>query len=614
MLQFSLSLPETRRGKRVSSYNNKPALVILRLIMRNAPYPARTLSVATAADRKEIYSIRHQVYANELKQHAPNADSILQDSLDAYNHYIVAKAGDKVIGFISITPPAAPSFSVDKYFDRNDIPVAFDEGLFEVRLLTVTEAKRSSLLALVLMYAAFRWVQSHGGQYIIAIGRAAIMSMYQKAGLQGLGKTAVSGAVTYELCMAEVATLETMIKQNSSAFAQWQAKINWQLPFAFFAPQACYHGGSFFEAIGEDLQQPEKAKTAINADVLDAWFAPSPKVLQLLQENLSWLLQSSPPTHAAGMIKAIAQARGVPGNCLLPGAGSSDLIFLALTNLLNRNTKALILDPCYGEYVHVLEQVLQCRVTRFPLQREDDFVVDTTQLVQEIIKGYDFVVLVNPNSPTGQYVSRHDMEVLLAAIPVSTLVWIDETYIEYAGENESLEQLACQSENVIICKSMSKMYALSGVRAAYLCCSPHWIETLKPFSPPWAVSLPAQAAAITALADKPYYAHQYAETHRLRSALKKMLYSIGINDVIDGVANFLLFYLPGQYRINAFLKHCKSEHLYLRDVSTMGKSLGQGALRIAVKDEATNEKMVRIMWRAMKKMESGTTKQSTLVM
>ena len=472
--------------------------------MLNAFASTFTLSVASEWDRKEIYKLRHQIYAKELKQHSPNSSYELSDDLDLVNHYIVAKWKGNVIGFISITPPAASSYSVDKYFKRSSIDYRFDENLYEIRLLTVIEAKRKSILALALMFASFRWVQSRQGKYIISICRSDIIDMYKKAGLQPLNIKAVSGEVTYDLCVAEVEHLDRMVQQNTSRYEPLQSKIDWRLPFTFFAPSACYHGGSFFEAIGEDLQSLQKAKQVINADVLDAWFPPSPQVVRTLQQHLPWLLQTSPPTHAGGLIKVIAETRGIKEFCILHGAGSSDLIFLAFRTFLNKNSKVLIIDPCYGEYAHVLKNIVQCRLSWFTLSRENGFVIDTSSLLSELQEGYDFVVLVNPNSPTGLHIPKKKMEELLLHIPQTTLVWIDETYIEYAGANESLEQLACTRENVIVCKSMSKVYALSGVRAAYLCCSPQLIETLKSLTPPWAVSLPAQAAAILALKDKYY--------------------------------------------------------------------------------------------------------------
>lgn len=553
------------------------------------------VSIASESDRHEIYAIRHRVYAQELQQHQTNSSGRLRDNLDAVNHYIVAKRDERIVGFVSITPPASPTYSVDKYFSRSLIPYPFDGSLFEVRLLTVIEPTRNSFLALALMFAAFRWVQSHSGKHIVSICRSEILGMYQKAGLRPLHHRAVSGKVSYELCIAEVEDLHALVQQNLQRYRELQSKIEWQLPFAYFTPSACYHGGAFFEAIGEDLQDLHRAAGIINADVLDAWFPPSPAVLGLLQQNLPWLLQTSPPTHAAGLVRVIAEKRGVKEHCILPGAGSSDLIFLAFRTLLRESSNVLILDPCYGEYIHVLENVVQCRVTRVTLRRENNFAVDTSALLAEIQTGFDMVVLVNPNSPTGGFIPKAEMEAMLPLIPASTLVWIDETYIEYAGADESLEQFATATENVIICKSMSKVYALSGVRAAYLCCSPHLIESLQTLTPPWAVSLPAQAAAIAALNDSAYYREKYAETHILRRQLHRDLHHIGITEIIEGAANFLLFFLPPEIPVNRFLELCREENVYLRNVSNMGRSLGNNAIRIAVKDELTNRKMIAVI-------------------
>ena len=555
-----------------------------------------TFSIASNLDRQEIYKIRHLIYAQELNQHAVNSCQQLTDDLDAENKYIVAKGGNQILGFISITTPNSKKYSVDKYFSRSDIPYAFDEYLYEIRLLTVLEKSRNSYLALGLMFAAFRWVQSHGGLHVVSICRSELVEMYRKAGLNPLSLRAVSGKVTYELAVASTEDFEWVVAKNRPVYEAIQKKIDWQLPYLYFAPAACYHGGSFFKAIGEDLQSLTKATQIINADVLDAWFPPSPKVVSAIQENLNFLLQTSPPTHAEGLVKVIATARGVHEQQILPGAGSSDLIFLALPCFLNQQSKVLILDPCYGEYIHVLEKVIQCQVTRFNLSREKGFVVNTTDLLQDIKKGYDMVILVNPNSPTGVHSSKQEMEEMLLQVPLTTKVWVDETYVEYVGIHESIEQFAVKTENVIVCKSMSKVYALSGVRAAYLCCSPHLIEILKQFSPPWAISLPAQAAAIAAFGDGEYYQQQYATTHSLREKLKQDLQELGVTEIINGVANFLLFYLPPHFPTkNDFIERCRQKNLYLRDVSNMGKNIGANAVRIAVKDAPTNDKMIELI-------------------
>ena len=59
------------------------------------------------------------------------------------------------------------------------------------------------------------------------------------------------------------------------------------------APAACLHGGAFFTAIGEEFDHLEARSGIVNADVLDAWFPPSPRVVEAIRRDLPWLLQSA---------------------------------------------------------------------------------------------------------------------------------------------------------------------------------------------------------------------------------------------------------------------------------------------------------------------------------
>ena len=569
--------------------------------LRLATAPSSALvvmDVADERDRDSIHRIRHEVYARELGQHQVNPDGRLRDTLDDWNYYLVARIGGEIAGFISITPPNRPSYSIDKYFAREALSFAIDGKLYEIRLLTVIKPHRGRELATLLMYAALRWVEAHGGERVVAIGRREVLDMYVKAGLGPTGQSVQSGAVTYDLLHASTAALRERLLEFSGLLDRLEEKTDWQLSFPFRKPRACFHGGAFFSSIGERFDSLERSRTVINADVLDAWFPPAPGVLETLGEHLPWLLRTSPPTGCEGLIQTITERRGVAPENILPGAGSSDLIFRALRQWLMPDSHALILDPTYGEYAHVLERVIGCTVDRLTLTRERGYEVDLPRLEAALADDYDLVVLVNPNSPTGRHIPRSELERVIRRAPLRTRVWVDETYIEYAGAGESLERFAAQSENVIVCKSMSKVYALSGVRAAYLCAGAHQLEELRAITPPWAVSLPAQVAAVRALQDPGYYAARYAETAALREELSEQLRLLGWQ-VLPGIANFLLCHLPksGPDAVS-IVRRCRGQGLFLRDASLMGSKLGTHTLRVAVKEATTNQRMVAIIRQA----------------
>lgn len=149
---------------------------------------------ATAAERAAIYRLRHEVYAKELGQHRENAGGALQDALDDANEYIVvtdarSREFGGIAGFVSITPPGRGRYSLDKYLDRSELPFAADENLFEVRRLTVCAGHRGSAVTPLLLYAALRFVEEHGGTRIAAIGRRELMPLYSRIGLRPLGRS-----------------------------------------------------------------------------------------------------------------------------------------------------------------------------------------------------------------------------------------------------------------------------------------------------------------------------------------------------------------------------------------------------------------------------------------
>ncbi len=555
------------------------------------------LALADGGEREAIYRMRHAVYAAELGQHALTAEERLSDPLDDYNEYVVAAENGEIAGFVSLTPPGRDRYSVDKYFSRDEIPFPFDDGLWEVRLLTVPPRSRGRALAFLLMYAAFRLAESRGGTRVVAIGRRELLGFYRKAGLRPLGPRAQSGQVVYELMTATMARLRTSAARFAPLLRKLRRGVDWKLGVPF-QEEACFHGGAFFEAIGETFETLERKDEIVNADVLDAWFPPAPEALRTISEHLPWVLRTSPPTDGRGLARVIAEVRGVAPESLVLGAGSSSLVFLAFRHWLTPASRVLLPDPTYGEYAHVLERIVGCRTDPLRLSRAQGYEVDPEELLARLRRRrYDLVVLVNPNNPTGQLLPRSVLEPLLAAAPAHTRVWIDEAYIDYAGSGESMETWAAKSANVVVCKSLSKVYALSGARAAYLCGPPHLARELRALTPPWAVSLPAQMAAVAALRDPDYYARRYRETAELREGLAADLRRVLPGaEILPGVANWLLCLLPRRGPDAAtFCERCRERGVFLRDSGATSAVLGPHALRVAVKDEKVNRRVVETL-------------------
>lgn len=248
----------------------------------------------------------------------------------------------------------------------------------------------------------------------------------------------------------------------------------------------------------------------------------------------------------------------------------------------------LLLDPMYSEYEYIAGTLLEAEIHRHRLSEDAGFVLDAGRLHDDISRVRpDAVLLVNPNNPTGGVWEREAMLALIDAAPAATRFIVDETYIEYAGAEQSIEPEAARRPNLAVVKSMSKVYALSGARVAYLVASPEVIDGLRPWLPPWPVGLLAQAAAMEALRDPVYYAGRYAETVLLREELRVRLEPF---NPLPSRANYFLI-RPSDAGALAF--RLREREIYVRE-------FGDGALagrwlRVSVKDAALNARIAGAM-------------------
>ncbi|NGN68230.1 aminotransferase class I/II-fold pyridoxal phosphate-dependent enzyme [Streptomyces sp. A7024] len=568
------------------------------------------LRSATAEDLEWIHELRHRVYAEELGQHAPDPAGRLRDGLDGDNVYLVAARGAARIGFVSLTPPWVGRYGLDKYLTRDELPLLSGSDVFEVRILTVEPRWRSTVAAPLLMHAALRWIASRGGRRVVAMGRSELLAMYQAVGLRPVGRTVHSGAVTFEVLTGAVSELTKLtMERYGSTLERLRSAVDWRLDMAF-TPRAdgCEHGGASFAAIGTDFRTLDRRGRIVAADVLDAWFPPAPGVLAALAEDPAWAARTSPPTGADGLLGEIAASRVLPVDTLAVGAGSSDLIFRAFGRWLTPESRVLMTDPCYGEYAHVTERVIGCRVDRLPLRREDGWRIDPDRLAAAVAAGgYDLVVLVNPNNPTGRHAPAAELRSVIAAAPARTRWWIDEAYLGYVGLDESLAGLAVTDPRVVVCTSLSKMYALSGMRAAYLVAEPGTAAEVRRWTPPWPVSLPAQLAAVAALRDPAYYRERWLSTHVLRGQLAGELGELDPEVAIEeSAANFLSLTLPSDGPSAAQLvRECRRHDVYLRDLSPLSPGYEGRTVRIAVRDTAENARIVAACRAALEALRPG---------
>lgn len=357
-------------------------------------------------------------------------------------------------------------------------------------------------------------------------------------------------------------------------------------------PVHAFHGGASFQAIGADFADLDRRRDVVDADVLDAWYEPAPAVLTTLRDHLPWLVKTSPPTHGDGLRAAIAARHGLDPGQVLVGGGTSSLMFLALPRLVARGDTVALLDPMYGEYRHLCEHVLGARVVGCELDEAQGFRPDARAIAARVAAARArLLILVNPNSPTGVGFDRPGLQQLLAELPAETSVWIDETYVDFAPHVPTAEPLVRSDGRLIVAKSLSKFFALSGLRVGYLCSSLARIGALEPWSPPWSAGLLAQVAAMRALASYDWYRQQAATTAQLRDALAARIAAIPGLRPFPSATNFVLFKTDA-VDAATLVSRCQAHGVFLRDCASLSPRFGGRFVRTAVKDAAANDRIV----------------------
>ena len=536
----------------------------------------------------EISALRHDVYSNELNQYQSEISGILEDPGE---YFIALISGESLIGYVSINLVAESGFRISKYFTNeamdklSELYDSENQKTSEIRGLTVKDEYRGKNHGMTLMLAALKFSNAEKASDIIAMAHTEVLPMYREMGMRILDKYSVkAGEILFH-------PMHLSVKQ---ALARVGSLLD-SIEIEDFTDEdaACYHGGASWEKSGFDFNLRGQL---VVADVLDSPFPPCPEAIEAISQHLSICCQESPPTQCEQLIETIAETRGVPPENVLVSSGSSSLMFSLLPRLLKEDSKVLILSPMYGEYLHILTHLIRCNVTHFPLYPDDDFKIDKEGLILES-RNHDAVIFVNPNSPTGVY-CREMGEIVKSILKVGEgesnckTVWIDETYIEYVRDGDSLESLTSDYEQLIVCKSMSKCYALSGLRVAYAVSSK--ASLLRRYIPPWAVSLPAQIGAIEALGNPDYYRNQYEIIHQNRRELSTSLSQLGFK-VYPGVANYILTELPRERSIlsSEFVQSCRKQGIYVRDAENMGLTLNSSFVRFAVRLKEENDRIIR---------------------
>ena len=235
--------------------------------------------------------------------------------------------------------------------------------------------------------------------------------------------------------------------------------------------------------------------------------------------------------------KALAgRFRVKPGNIIV-GNGSDEIIILALRAFLKRGEEVVISKPTFLIY-EIASQVAGARIKFAPLK---DYRYDITKMARLLTKKTKFVFIANPDNPTGTYVTKKEIEILLSRAPKNTILFFDEAYFEFARDLKDFPKTLkyIKKKNIIVTRSFSKAYSLAGLRVGYGFAREGIIDCLNRVREPFNVNSVAQAAAVACLDDEGHVEKTMRLVRRGKSYLYKEFDSLGLK-YVPSVTNFVL--------------------------------------------------------------------------
>jgi histidinol-phosphate aminotransferase len=268
----------------------------------------------------------------------------------------------------------------------------------------------------------------------------------------------------------------------------------------------------------------------------EAWYEPAPAVLEALA-GIGSRVKRYPDTYSMELRKELAAycGGGVSEENIYVGNGSDWLIDLLMASFAGLRRPVVAPAPTffvYGQSAALREAPVRT-VGRRP--QAEGFALDADALVADLAKATGLVFLASPNNPTGDQLDQATVARIAEA--TDALVVIDECYFEFAGK--SAIKLLAKFPNLCLLRSLSKSFALAGLRAGYLVAHPEVIEAVTRADQTFTVNVAAQTCALAALRSLDYYQPLFERTAVLRKEMASRLTKIGLK-VFPSRANILL--------------------------------------------------------------------------
>lgn len=360
------------------------------------------------------------------------------------------------------------------------------------------------------------------------------------------------------------------------------------------------HGGNIYRFMEE--------RTIKMDDIIDFSASINPlgvpkSVIEKVKDNIKYLYHYPDP-DTKQLTQAIGKHLGIDPQSIICGNGSTELIYLIVRAL--KPEKVLIPIPTFSEYERAFkglhpEKNIKEKISYLILWEKNGFEINPEKFIaamsgndssatykSSLTTSVDMAFLCNPNNPPGGLMKKEDvLKIVEAAKNLKCYLVVDEAFIDFIPE-ESMIKEAQNNPYLIVLRSMTKFYALSGMRIGYGVFPSTILDTIRKHKEPWTVNTLAQLAGITALNDAAYNSQTFKVIRSEKKTLEDGFKVLGIT-YFPSSANFYLIKHDNAQKIITALRN---KGIMVRDCSNF-MGLDGSYMRVAVKSNKENMKLLK---------------------
>jgi histidinol-phosphate aminotransferase len=276
-------------------------------------------------------------------------------------------------------------------------------------------------------------------------------------------------------------------------------------------------------------EQPEDLDEYIKLNTNENPFPPFESVMKAIAGNINGSLKRYPDSKSIKVREIFAEQNGIKPENVFVGNGSDEIFTLIFRGFIESNGIAAFPYPSYSLY-DTLAQSNGIKFEKINLGADLNLDLD-----KFLVKGYDMVIIANPNNPTGTFTEVQKIKEFIKIY--KGLLVVDEAYIDFYG-GSSID-LIKEFDNVIVTRSFSKSYSLAGLRVGLAIAHEDIIKGLFKIKDSYNVDTLALAGAAAALLDTKSFNYNLGMLRSNKEYLEERLSGTGF-ELVPSKANFIL--------------------------------------------------------------------------